>query len=375
MVSDGNVAFLKCLTFQIQRCTNDDEFSFFLQKHTFAKVQEGESWCFERFRKCGLVKTVTGDITDSFAPQSSSSGSSLLWKCVCTALQLQHLWPRLFISKASMKHLRHACLRIDLCYAACCQSRDQRNFFFRFCLHNLVFEGCSSVLQQSGWSLGMQSAQQHELQQGTLESFLQEVCSISGWSPGCVLQHGRKRGVVLQWKGNLWLELYIEICTFSYRASPSVCQTQMFLMPSLRWKSTCSAMHSLRMPFSSPSGSGKGSGHFCRQCPQTSSPVSVPRTSAVRPTKLCKYGQENFRTPQLWFLAWSFWSKSMSIHPKMWSLLIQLRVETLSRQDQLMEEEQKWSIFAYFIYPFLSRDDLSGTWRNVAWTPKLSSLL
>ncbi|XP_037399293.1 uncharacterized protein LOC108433603 isoform X3 [Pygocentrus nattereri] len=37
----------------------------------------------------------------------------------------------------------------------------------------------------------------------------------------------------------------------------------------------------------------------------------------------------------------------------------QVVVEALSRQDQLMEEEQKWSIFTYFIYPFLSRDDLS----------------
>ncbi|KAL6454951.1 hypothetical protein MHYP_G00366090, partial [Metynnis hypsauchen] len=37
----------------------------------------------------------------------------------------------------------------------------------------------------------------------------------------------------------------------------------------------------------------------------------------------------------------------------------QVVVEALSRQDQLMEEEQKWSIFTYFIYPFLSRGDLS----------------
>ncbi|XP_036412850.1 uncharacterized protein LOC118797681 [Colossoma macropomum] len=37
----------------------------------------------------------------------------------------------------------------------------------------------------------------------------------------------------------------------------------------------------------------------------------------------------------------------------------QVVVEAFSRQDQLMEEEQKWSIFTYFIYPFLSRDDLS----------------
>ncbi|XP_036412854.1 uncharacterized protein LOC118797685 [Colossoma macropomum] len=37
----------------------------------------------------------------------------------------------------------------------------------------------------------------------------------------------------------------------------------------------------------------------------------------------------------------------------------QVVVEALSRQDQLMKEEQKWSIFTYFIYPFLSRDDLS----------------
>ncbi|KAL7851854.1 hypothetical protein SRHO_G00176390 [Serrasalmus rhombeus] len=37
----------------------------------------------------------------------------------------------------------------------------------------------------------------------------------------------------------------------------------------------------------------------------------------------------------------------------------QVVVEALSRQDQLMEEEQKRSIVTYFIYPFLSRDDLS----------------
>ncbi|KAI4888125.1 hypothetical protein NFI96_029568 [Prochilodus magdalenae] len=37
----------------------------------------------------------------------------------------------------------------------------------------------------------------------------------------------------------------------------------------------------------------------------------------------------------------------------------QVVVEALSQQDQLMEEEQKWSIFNYFIYPFLSRNDLS----------------
>ncbi|XP_049325519.1 uncharacterized protein LOC111196156 [Astyanax mexicanus] len=37
----------------------------------------------------------------------------------------------------------------------------------------------------------------------------------------------------------------------------------------------------------------------------------------------------------------------------------QVVVEALSSQDKIMEEEQKWSIFSYFIYPFITRNDLS----------------
>lgn len=41
---------------------------FSLQKHSFAKVKTGESCCLESVKKCRPVKTVTGDVTDSFSP-------------------------------------------------------------------------------------------------------------------------------------------------------------------------------------------------------------------------------------------------------------------------------------------------------------------
>jgi len=134
----------------------------------------------------------------------------------------------------------------------------------------------------------------------------------------------------------------------------------MHLRLSERWELPTSARHNCRVMTLSAAGSRQIFVRFWPPQPPTSYSASAPRTSAARPTRLCKQTCDTLLYCEHW------WQMNLPISSwlDVYSLLSIFSIKAFSSQMASMDREQQQAVYTHFIRPFLSRNDSSGKRRH-----------